>query len=95
MRMLASDETRVPVATDAARYQRELCNQIKIKSTELFDLFPVPEPAVRVLAISASASEVATHTASANGRSFVGLYFVGCVSYYSSYNRDPHQTLFS
>lgn len=86
-----------PVATDAMQHQRELCDHPEIVSIGRFDLFPVEQPVERELDISAtpSAGQLARVTAGGNIRNFVGFYFVGCVTYHSSFGNEIRQTYFA
>jgi hypothetical protein len=88
----------MPVATDAAQHQRELCDHPKISQIGAFDLFPVEQPAERELDISALPSSVAAQAVEISGdkpRKFVGFYVVGCVTYRFSFGPEFHQTRFA
>jgi hypothetical protein len=88
----------LPVGLDAAAKQRELCDHPQQHPVEQFDLFPVDQPAERVLSISVLPSAVeqaAAYPAGDKSRSFVGFYVVGCVSYRFSFGTEIHQTRFA
>jgi len=89
----------LPVAIDAARHQRELCDHPATDEIGVFDLFPIDHPVEREVDISVIPSAIAPQAATYQGgekpRRFVGFYVVGCVSYHSSFGTEIHQTRFA
>jgi len=88
----------MPVATDAMKNQKELCDHPVLAPVGRFDLFPVDQPAEREMDISAAPSAIeaqAESTAGDKPRMFVGFYFVGCITYHSSFGNEIRQTFFS
>jgi hypothetical protein len=89
----------MPIALDAAKNQRELCDQPAAPGVGRFDLFAADHPVERELDISVVSSAVAaqasTYPEGDKPRRFVGFYVVGCVIYHSSFGVKSHQTSFA
>jgi hypothetical protein len=87
----------MPVAIDAGKSQRELCEYPKPEPVGRFDVFP-DHPDEREMDISAIPSAIAAQSVAYPGdkvRRFVGFYVVGCVTYHSSFGLELHQTRFA
>ncbi len=88
----------IPVAPDAMKNQRALCDHPIPAQVGRFDLFPVDQPAEREMDIPAVPSAIEAQAGSDTAdkpRKFVGFYFVGCVSYHFSFGKEIHQTFFA
>jgi hypothetical protein len=87
----------IPIAPDAMQHQKELCDPPKARHMAPFDLFAIEQPAEREMDISAitSAEQLAPVIDGNKTRNFVGFYFVGCVTYHSSFGSEIRQTYFA
>lgn len=88
----------MPVAADAGKNQRELCEYPKPQQVGRFDVFPTDQAEEREMGISAIPSAIATQPVTNSGdkpRRFAGFYVVGCVTYNSSFGTELHQTRFA
>jgi hypothetical protein len=90
----------MPLVTDAAQRQGQLCDHPMLTPIGAFDLFPSDNPTERQIDVSALPSEIAAQSVKAtfpNGSShdIVGFYVFGCVTYRSSFGNSYHQTRFS
>ncbi|HTB93086.1 MAG TPA: hypothetical protein VK728_09670 [Candidatus Sulfotelmatobacter sp.] len=88
----------MPVALDAMKNQQQLCNRPVPAQIGRFDLFPMAEPAEREMDISTLPPAIQGQAVSAidnKSRIFVGFYFVGCITYHSSFGNEMRQTFFA
>ena len=84
----------VPLSADAETNQEKICNHPQPVTVGMFDMFP-DQPTEQIMSVSASPDTVTSQTVEYKGLNFIGLYVVGCVSYYSSFGAELHQTRFA
>jgi hypothetical protein len=98
-KLFPSDPSLPPiVAVDSLDNQKSFCDHPKISPIGTFDLFPTERPLDQTISIHTEESSITSKATVIPGkkpRSFVGLYFVGCVTYFSSFAVKGHQTRFS
>jgi len=90
----------LPVAPQAGDVQEELCRSPGLQRIGTFDVLPdnkpiEPAPEQGVGVPMAEMNSLAVKSRDDSSRRFIGLYLVGCITYFSSFEPNPHQTRFA